>query len=388
MRVSMLVLNNFTHDARVHKEAKALASVGHKVTVVALWQAGLPEQEMQAGYQVKRLRLRSRPWRGRLIAPLVKYLEFAFRAWRLSEREPAQVYHAHDAATLPAAWIAARRGESYLVYDAHELETGRNFGSSRLAGVYQRVWAWPEIAFIRQADTVLTVGNGIADELIRLYGIHRPWVVMNCPERQPLLSRSTRLRDELALPLNLKVALYLGKMIAGRGLEPFLEAVQRLPGVAAVVLGDGPLLPEFQSRVKSGVWQRVYLPGRVPLADLIEYAASADIGVALIQDICRSYQFALPNKLFEYMQAGIPVVGSNLPEISRIISAYQVGEIVDPNDPEDIASGIRRLIDDRERYARAKANVSRAATTFNWEQESKKLLDIYRRFACTEKQAS
>jgi hypothetical protein len=126
IRVCMLVLNNYTHDARVHKEAKTLAAAGHDVRVMALWQVGLPTEETHDGYRTIRLPLRSRAWRGTAIAPVVKYLEFTWRVWRLAAREPARVYHAHDANTLPAAWLAARHNHASLVYDAHELETGRS----------------------------------------------------------------------------------------------------------------------------------------------------------------------------------------------------------------------------------------------------------------------
>jgi glycosyltransferase involved in cell wall biosynthesis len=373
----MIVLNDFTHDARVHKEARALAKVGHDVTVIALWRADLAAQETQAGYEVRRLRLYSRTWRGRLVAPLVKYLEFALQVWRLAGHERADIYQANDANTLPAAWIAAQRSRACLVYDAHELETGRNFGSSQLAGFYRHMWAWPERALIRHADAVMTVSGGIADELVRLYAIHRPLVVLNCPEQQ-MPTPSTRLRDELGIPSDLRIALYQGGIAAGRGLESFLEAVQQLPDVAAVLLGNGPLLPAFRARAESGAWQRVYLPGAVPLADLPSYTASADVGISLIQGVCRSYRLALPNKLFEYVQAGIPVVASNLPEIARVVHEHGLGVTVDPEDPGAIAGGIQLVLHDAGRYAQAQAGARQAAFVLNWEQESIKLVALYR----------
>ncbi len=373
----MLVLNNFTHDARVHKEAQALAEAGYAVTVIALWQPGLAEEETGAGYRVHRLRLYSRGWRGRLVAPLVKYLEFIVRVQRFASQESARVYHAHDANTLLPAWLAARRTGARLVYDAHELETGRSFAGSRLAGFYQRIWVWPERTLIRRTDAVITVSEGIADELVRLYGIRRPVVIVNCPEWSSP-GRSNRLREELGIPGDLKIALYQGGVVSGRGIEPFLEAVQRLPGVAGVVLGDGPLRSEGLRRIQSGVWKRVYLPGRVPLADLPGYTASADVGVVLIQPVCRSYRLALPNKLFEYLHAGIPVVGSDLPEIARIIREYGVGEVVNPDDPASIAEGIARLLEDPVRYACARDNTARVVAAYNWKQESARLVALYR----------
>jgi glycosyltransferase involved in cell wall biosynthesis len=376
-RIRMLVLNSFTYDQRVHREAKALAEAGHDVTVLALWQKGLPTLEANYGYRVIRLRLHSRVWRGGLVAPLIKYLEFATLGWLLAGREPAQVYHAHDANTLPAAWLAARRNRARLVYDAHELETGRNFGHSRLAGIYQRTWAWPERLLVRKADAVLTVSEGISDELVRLYRIRRPLVVMNCPEQRPP-QQSTLLRDWLNIPQGFKVALYQGGVVPGRGVGPFLEAIQHLPAVAGVVLGNGPLLPEFRAHAASGRWQRVYLPGPVPWQELPDYTASADLGVSLVEDTCNSYRLSLPNKLFEYLQAGIPVLGSNLPEIARVIRGYDVGELADPDDLQSIISGISRLLCDPERYALAKDNALRAAAVFHWDIEQSKLLDLYK----------
>lgn len=375
--VTMLVLNEFTHDLRVHREAKTLASAGHDVTVLALWRKGLPRVEINHGYRVKRLRLRSRVWRGGLVAPVIKYLEFASQVWRLAGYEPAQVYHAHDANTLLASWLAAQRNHARLVYDAHELETGRNFGHSRLSPIYQRTWAWPERLLIGKADAVLTVSEGIANELVKLYGIPQPILLRNCPERRPP-RRSTVLQDMLKIPQTLKIALYQGGVVPGRGIEPFLAAIQQLTGVVGVVLGDGPLLPFLRSHVETRRWQRVYLPGKVPSNELPDYTASAQLGISLIQETCRSYRFSLPNKLFEYLQAGIPVLGSNLPEIARLIREYDVGEVADPDDPQSITSGISRLLCDPVRYAHARANVSRAAATLNWDTEKDKLLNLYK----------
>lgn len=375
MRVHSLVLNNFTNDVRVHKEAVTLAAAGHDVTVVALWQQGLPLAESGHGYRVHRLRLRTRTWRGGRLAPLFKYLEFAYRVMRFAGQHPADVFHANDANTLPAAWLAMRRFRVALVYDAHELETGRNFGNSTLAGFYQRFWSLPERLLIRKADAVITVCESIADALVQLYGISRPTVVINCPEKREIV-RSNRLREELRIPPDLRIVLYQGAVASGRGLEPFLDAVQDVSGVAAVVLGDGPLLQGLRERAQSGALERVFLPGKVPLSALADYTASADIGITTIQATCRSYYYALPNKLFEYIHAGLPVVGSDLPEIARVIRSFDVGEVVDPDDSGAIADALRRLLDDR-RYREARANTRRAAEIYNWQHESAKLLALY-----------
>ncbi|MCI0521004.1 MAG: glycosyltransferase family 4 protein [Chloroflexi bacterium] len=377
MRVHMLILNDYAPDMRIHREAATLATAGHEVSVVALWRPGLAEREALNGYHVYRLRLRTRPWPGRLLAPPLKYTEILYRYNAFCRQHPPDVIHAHDAKALPPAWLGARRSRARLVYDARELETGRNFGNSRVAPLYRWLWPLPERAFIRRAAAVITVSEGIAGELSRLYGIPRPHVLVNCPPAQPPRP-SNRLHTELGIPAEMKIALTQGALVAGRGIEPFLQAVQLLPGVAAVVLGEGPLLPELRRQVEHGALERTYLPGRVPQADLLAYTVSADLGAVLIQNTCRSHYFSLPNKLFECIQARLPVVASDLPDIAALVRRFEIGETTDPDDPQAIAAAMRRLLEDPARLAQARRNTEAAAALFNWEREGEKLLSLYR----------
>ena len=376
MNITMLVLNNFTNDARVHKEASTLARVGHNVTVLALWQSGIVENENQNGYRVIRLRLRSRPWQNRLLSPPIKYLEFALQVWRLAGRQPAQIYHANDANTLPAAWIAVKRNHAKLVYDAHELETGRDFGGGYVTGLYRYIWSWPERLFIRRAHIVLTVSPSIRNQLSRLYNIPLPQVILNCPEKIQI-PYSNRLREELNITETHKILLYQGRVTVGRGIESFCTAVQLVENVSGVVLGDGTALDTFRDRVRSGEWQRLHFPGKVPLADLPSYTSSSDLGIVLTQDTCLNHRFSIPNKLFEYMHAGIPIIASDLPEIGRIISETETGEVCDSNDPHAIATAIQMVLSDSTYYNQLQKNACKAADNYNWQKEGKKLLDEY-----------
>jgi glycosyltransferase involved in cell wall biosynthesis len=378
MKICLLVLNNFTNDARVHKEASTLAAAGYEVSVVALWQAGLAETEQQSGYRIYRIALKSRSWRNKLLSPPIKYLEFAWRVQQLTKKEPAQVYHANDANTLPAAWWVARQNHAKIIYDAHELEVGRDFNNSRLSWIYRSIWAWPEKLFIKKATNVLTVSQSIAAELKRIYRIPLPIVILNCPDN-PNIAQSTRLRDELGIPKGLLICLYQGHIASGRGVKPFLEAVQLLPDVAGVALGDGPLLEEFRQYVQEGKWQRVYLTGKVSLKDLPYYTSSADLGLVLNENIAPSFYYSLPNKLFEYLHGHIPLIGNNLPEIADIITTTKTGVVVDKVDAQSIAEAINIFVKNPEFYNQCKLNTQLAASKYNWQTESKKLLDVYAR---------
>jgi len=376
MKVNLLALNSITNDARVHKTAKSLVAAGYEVVVTGLKKDGLAENELSSGYRIIRIKLRDYKGWSSSISLFAKYFEFAWKVSQRAEKDTATIYHAFDANTLPAAWIAARRARSKLIYDARELETGRNFSASHVPGIIRRYWALPEKLFIRQAAAIITTSQSHANELVRIYHIPAPWVVKNCPEIYSS-EKSNRIHEEFAIPNSNKIVLYQGLLTPGRGIENLFQAIQPLPQTVAVALGDGPSLEDLRYRARQGEWQRVYLPGKVPLKELLSYTSSADIGSVLIEDVCLSYRLSLPNKLFEYIQAGLPVIGSNLPEIARVIHEHEIGEVITPENIPDITRAISRLIDDPLHYHEIQLNVQRAAQIYNWENESKKLLQAY-----------
>jgi len=377
MNITMLVLSTFINDARIHKEAMTLSSAGNNVLIIALWKPGLPQTEQQFGYRVFRLKLILRKWKNRLLSPPIKYLEYAIQVWLLAKNEPAQVYHANDANTLPAAWLASKRNHAKLVYDAHELETGRNFSGSSIAGIYRSIWSLPEKFFIHKVNTIITVSPMIADELVRVYQVQTPHIIYNCPEKVSL-SHSNRIYRELNISTNLIILLYQGNVTFGRGIEAFFYAVQLIDNAVGVVLGDGPALEMFRYRVLAGEWKRIFLPGKVPLIDLPSYTASSTIGIVLTQDTCLNHRLTLPNKLFEYIHAGLPVVCSNLPAMAQIINEYRIGVLVNPEDPASIANGIRSILGDSIFHEQLKSNAIQVTDIYNWQNESQKLLEIYR----------
>lgn len=377
----MIVFNTFTHDARVQKEAKTLVTAGHQVLVLAVSGRGLPRQEVVDGVEVQRISLSSRRWFRSTLTQGIKYLEYVGRSLRAAAAWPADVYHAHNANTLLIAYLAARLRRARLVYDAHELETGRNWGSSNVPTLLRRLWALPERLVIGCADAVITVCDSIADELARLYRIPCPVVVRNVPEYQGPPAANT-LRQQLGLAQDAPLIMYQGTVTANRGLEQTIEAMSQLGRGVLVILGDGPLLEPLRQRAQEqGLAGRVFLPGRVPLAELPGYTAAADVGLALIQNACLSYYYCLPNKLFEYVQAGVPVLASHFPEMERVVKNHEVGEVVDPADPSAIAAALGRLLDDSAYYGRLRQNALAAATHFTWAQEAQVLLDVYRRLA-------
>ena len=165
----------------------------------------------------------------------------------------------------------------------------------------------------------------------------------------------------------------------GRGLEALLQAVAQVPEAILVMLGEGPLGPCLKDLGRElKIEERLHLPGKVPWRDLLRYTRDASIGVVLTQRTCLNHYYSLPNKLFEYLMAGVPVIASDFPDIRGIIQEAQAGLVVGPDNPQEIADALRLLLSDPEGL-RAMSRRARAAaeTKFNWALESKALLAVY-----------
>lgn len=184
MNIVMLVLNDITSDARVHKQAASLAREGYSVTVLGLFDQALPEREEKSGYKILRLKISSFRAQAGALAQIIRYLEFNLHAVISILPLRPKVCHAHAIQALPACWLAAKLSRCKLIYDSHEYERGQDFSAgSRIPRLMRLLWTWPEKLFIRSADIVLTVSDSIAESLVQVYHIERPFVIRNIPER-------------------------------------------------------------------------------------------------------------------------------------------------------------------------------------------------------------
>ena len=407
-RVSMIVWNTFQTDARVLKEAETLAGQGHHVTVFALLQPDeTPEHETLApGLDVVRISrtplkaLRrlfqpdgSRPPREVAAGVGGAFVDTPLKSSRLRRAgeilsrsaihvglyramlaSRPDVVHAHDVNTLPTAWRAARRTGARLVYDAHEISTDRE-GYRELRGLI----AWAEKRLMPRADATITTTEMRAKFFARAYHMPRPLVLQNRPRFQDL-SRGALIRDRLGLGEGLPIVLYQGGLQPGRGLEDLVAAMPELPPCHLVYIGGGRLLVPLKAMVaERGLGDRVHFVPTVPLSELLNWTASADIGVQPIRNTCLNHLSTDSNKLFEYAMAGLPVVASDFPEIRRVVRSHDIGLLFDPEIPGELAAALGRLVADEDLRVRLAANARASARALSWEAQEADLMQLYER---------
>ncbi|HET8862108.1 MAG TPA: glycosyltransferase family 4 protein [Solirubrobacterales bacterium] len=368
----MLLHKSVANDTRVRREAGALAGAGHEVTIVHL---PPPDADPEVpGLPAATVPATLGRGRRRMPHPVRLGIEAARLGLRAGATGP-DVVHAHDAAMLLPGMLAARKARAKLVYDSHELATG----------VPYRRGAWPAVVSgverlgAPRADAVITVSDGIATRLSERYPLRRPpTVVRNLPDLPPpRAAPAPDLRLELAIG-EAPLVLHQGAAAPGRGCEVLLAALGLMPDAHLLFLGaEGGYADRLRSTARGqGLEKRVHMLPPVSPETLLSYTAQADVGVSLLEASCENHRLALPNKLFEYLAAGLPVVVSDLPETGKLVRERGVGWCADPSDPEAVATALRSALAQRGEEG-LRERVARAAAELSWERERPRLLSLY-----------
>ena len=441
-RLVLVLPSSGEFDSRTYRIATSALSRGHDVTVLARWQAGLPREEVHSsGYRIIRVpassidglplpglrraigqRLRARrslpetsagggvattadpipdgtssaasgaPARQaslprRAFAGLIRRLAIplTIRSHRRNAEAAApaaDLYHGMAYMGIPVALALGRRDRVPVVYDARDIYLeARNL--ARMRGPARWLLARAERAWAHRAARVITVNDAYADVMAERLRVRRPLVVMNCSYRYMPKAGGVRLfHERLGLGSDVPVVLYHGGLFPHRGIEELIEAIDEIPTAHLVLMGYGVLadtLPAIVEASRSG--DRIHLLPAVPPDVLHDWVAAADVAAMPIQPSTLNHRLTTPNKLFEAMAAGVPVVASDLPGMATIVRATRCGELCDPTDPASIAAAIRTILAAPLADRRAYGDRGRSAAneTYNWEAQADILFDEYSR---------
>lgn len=286
----------------------------------------------------------------------------------------ADLYWANDVGTIRAAVAAARATGGRCVYDAHEVM----WDAPTVPPLQRRLWGLVERTNIRRFNKLYTVCDPIAREMASRYRIEPPTVVLNCPRVSDTAGAPAKEDSPLrayARPGE-RIVLFHGSLSAWRGLEQLVQAVPLLPeGFRLIVLGHGAFRSTLEQLVDTlALRERVTFIESVPPSELPAWLAGADVGTIPYQRHGRNHEYSTPNKLFEYMHLGIPVVVNDLPEIRRIVTEVGYGTITDCSDPAAIAKAIQDLVSDPARYEEMRARARAAAGRYSWEAQEPLIL--------------
>lgn len=357
-------------DAKV-SAAAALTTAADATDAVS---AGVPRPSLVSRIAVATRRVQIR------VFGAVRATDFRVRAVKSIRSWNPDLVHAHDANTLDVAMRLRRDVGVPFVYDAHELWEERN--AQRTERQKRRERRLLDEATQLMAGSI-TVSPSIQEWMTKRYNLtERPILVRNIP-----LARTSEaspeqglLRSMARLPEHVRIVAYVGGITTGRGIDEAIESLALLPDdIHLVLLGHGTPsnVAAFRAlAARLGVSERVHFAGSVESEKVSTAAADADVSLVFTQPKNLSYTFSLPNKLFESIHAGLPIVASSLPDVTALVEEYGVGELADPDDIDSMAAAISRVLTDTETY---REGSRKAAQHLTWEGEMQRLFALYER---------
>lgn len=366
-KIIVAVSNDLTYDQRVRKVCQSLIDEGYNILLVGRLRKN--SNPIDRPYKTKRLKLIFE--NGPLFYAMLNIRLFLYILFHKCD-----AIHSNDLDTLLACKTSAKLKGKPLVYDSHEYFLGVPEIQDRPK--VKKVWTRIERSIFPKLKHVFTVNDSIAKLYEKDYGI-RPQVVRNIPNKNSLPALKTR--AELGLPENKKIVILQGAGInIDRGAEELLEAIATMDDVLLLIVGTGDVINTLKERSKKeDLKDKVIFTGRLPYNEMMQYTQASDVGVTLDKDTNINYKYSLPNKIFDYLNAGIPVLATNLPEIKNIILTYDVGLLINDLNPETIKIGLQTIWKEKERYRSLTLNAKNASDELNWENDASRLITTYRK---------
>ena len=380
-----IVLGDWRNASRDKRELRVAKEMGYEVLVIA----STKENKSVFRDKVEEFEVIRIPTRKYGDGKLKKYLGYlsGFRMYiREAKKIDAEIISGHNYdGLLVGYWsMKHKKKKSKLLYDSHEFELyqkERNWLGFHLVKAIERF-------LVKRADINMMVTDSIAEQVQKIYSLkEKPLVVRNVPERyeihEEIVKKNRKeFMGHLSIEQNGFILMHHGGIAPGRGIEEAILATTKLENVGLVIMGYA-LDQSYKNALirltqNQNVQNRVYFKDAVSFSELYDYVAAANVGIVLIQNTCASFLYSLPNKLFENIQAMTPVIGSDLPEIGRIISEYDIGIKIKPDDMEALVSAIELMRKDEGLYQKFKQNQESARDKLCWGEEKKKLKEAIR----------
>lgn len=364
-------LTEFKNESRLLKQVnsiKSLSGIEH-VYIAALHTDELKEEEsLSSSISLKRMKLKYKAKKNSMFWQSIKYVELTYKILTEYRSKNIKIINVHSLGSLPIGYIFKKLYKAKLVYDAHELETEKN----GLFGVNKKLSKIVEKILIKKVDQTIVVSENIASWYESEYKIPRPVVVFNSPLLAENIINNKVFHKKFELDNDVIVFIYQGMLTSGRGIDRIVEVFRNRSknNSAVVFMGYGPKEKEIKKLATE--CDNIFFHEAVSPKVLLEYTASADFGLCLGENVCLSYDYSMPNKLFEYIMAGVPPFVSSLKDMSEFVTANKIGYVMG-EDTELLFENADLKV--RERLSKRCREVAKSAC---WENQEKKMLVAYR----------
>jgi len=369
-KIIVSVINDLVTDQRVHRSCVTLHEMGFEVVLIGRQKSNSLKLEPR-DYTTHRMRLLFEK------GPLF-YAEYNLRLFFLLLFHSAGMLLSNDLDTLLPNFIIHKLKRIPIVFDSHEYFTETPELANRKT--VKRIWKSIERYILPKLKDVITVNSSIAQLLEKEYGI-KVVVVRNIPMNPKTTIHLSK--KELGLPENQKIILIQGSGLnIDRGIEELTEAMVFVDEAMLIIIGDGDVIPPIKQKVNTlNLEEKIKFIPKQSFEKLQQYTKHADLGISIDKDTNLNYRYSLPNKIFDYIHAEIPVLCSPLIEIKNIVQKYEIGECIENHGPKHIADRINAMLKDVAQLKKYKGNTLKASKELNWENEKSQLIRIFDKYA-------